>query len=85
MNIARKINITNEYKQIRTILVELSKKHGGAWVYILVQFSHVAYFKRFKFPRNISDGFIYRSRENGEPGIVGYKGQIQLLKPELQK
>ena len=59
-------------------LVELSKQHGGAWVFSIMPFSHETRFYQYKSPSKVPDHFYDLTRGIGAypEGRIGYKGKM---------
>lgn len=56
---------------VKKTLKELSLKHGGAWVYNVLPFSHTTRFLRFQSPSQVPDSFYEISHNQ-----IGWKGKI---------
>ena len=67
-------------KELEGKLVELSEKHGGAWVFSVTPFTHEVSFRRFSNPSSVPDEYFDLTRSKADDrhprGRIGYKGKI---------
>lgn len=63
--------VRNE-KHLKDILVSLSKRHGGAWVFSVKSFTHTVRFERFQSPCRVPDWY-----KDLTQNMMAYKGQLR--------
>jgi len=65
-----------DQKELHETLVSLNVKHGGAWTFTVMPFSHETRFYMFKNPSSIPDQYVGLSHNR-----LAYKGKIRGFAP----
>jgi hypothetical protein len=67
----RIFKVIKDESELISELKSLSLKHGGAWTFSILPFSHNTYFIKFDNPSKVPDQYIDLTHDR-----IGYKGKI---------